>query len=317
MGPRQVTIFGASGFIGRHLVRRLAGNGARILAAGRDPEAAAPLKPMGDVGQIMPIACDVTDAAMVARAVAGADAVVNLVGVLYPSGRNTFSRVHADAPGIIAAKAAEAGIKAMVQISAVGADPGAASDYARTKAEGEAAAREAFPAVTILRPSIVFGPEDDFFNRFASLARLSPVLPLFGGGRNRFQPVYVCDVADAIAQSLTRPELRGRTFELGGPRVYTFREILELVLAETARRRILLPLPMVLADIIGWFGDVAAKLGLPPPLTRDQARQLRTDNVVTGEGFEAFGIRPTAAEVIVPTYLDRFRPHGRFTPDRP
>lgn len=316
MGPRQVTVFGASGFIGRNVVRRLAAGGVRVKAAVRDPERAAFLKPMGDVGQIAPIFCDVTDPGLVAQALAGSDGAVNLVGVLYPSGRNSFARVHAQAPGVIAAAAAKAGVKALVQISAIGADPAATSNYARTKAEGEAAARAAFPGVTILRPSVVFGPEDDFFNRFAALARLSPFLPLFGGGTNRFQPVYVGDVAMAVERALTRPDLRGRSFELGGPRVYTFAEIMELILAEIGRRRGLLPLPMKLADVIGWFGDIGAKFGLPPVLTRDQARLLRTDNVATGPGLEAFGIQATAADVVLPTYLDRYRATGRFKPSR-
>jgi uncharacterized protein YbjT (DUF2867 family) len=282
----------------------------------RDPERAAFLKTMGDVGQVAPVFCDVTDPGLVARALAGADGAVNLVGVLYPSGRNSFARVHAAAPGIIAAAAAEAGVRALVHVSAIGADPAAASSYGRTKGEGEAAARAAFPGVTILRPSVVFGPEDDFFNRFAALARLSPFLPLFGGGTNRFQPVYVGDVAMAVERALARGDLRGQTFELGGPRVYTFAEIMELILAEIGRQRVLLPLPMKLADLIGWFGDIGAKLGLPPVLTRDQARLLRTDNVVTGPGLAALGIESTAAEVVLPTYLDRFRATGRFKPSR-
>ncbi len=316
MGPRQVTVFGASGFIGRNVVRRLAAGGARVIAAVRDPERAAFLRTMGDVGQVAAVLCDVTDPGLVARALAGADGAVNLVGVLYPSGRNSFARVHAGAPGIIAAAAAAAGVRSFVHVSAIGADPAATSSYARTKGEGEAAARAAFPGVTVLRPSVVFGPEDDFFNRFAALARLSPLLPLFGGGTNRFQPVYVGDVAAAVEGALTRPDLRGGTFELGGPRVYTFAEIMELILAETGRRRILLPLPMKLADVIGWFGDIGARLGLPPVLTRDQARLLRSDNVATGPGLEALGIQPTAAEVVLPGYLDRFRATGRFKTSR-
>jgi uncharacterized protein YbjT (DUF2867 family) len=312
MGPRQITVFGASGFIGRNVVRHLAAAGARIIAAERDPERAAFLKPMGDVGQVAPLFCDVTDPGLVARALDGSDGAVNLVGVLYPSGRNSFARVHAQAPGFIATAAADAGLKALVHVSAIGADPAAASTYARTKGEGEAAVRAAFPDAAILRPSVVFGPEDDFFNRFAALARLSPLLPLFGGGTNRFQPVYVGDVAAAIEAALMRPALRGQAFELGGPQIYTFAEIMELILAETGRRRGLLPLPMKLADLIGWFGDIGARLGLPPLLTRDQARLLRTDNVASGPGLEALGVSPTALDVVLPTYLDRFRATGRF-----
>lgn len=317
MGPGQVTVFGASGFVGRHLVKRLAADGVRIVAAVRDPEAAAFLKPMGDVGQIVPVACDVRDEALVARALAGSDAAVNLVGILYESGRNRFDAIHGEAPGIIARTAAAAGLRGLVHVSAIGADEGSDSAYARSKAAGEAALRAAFPDAVILRPSIVFGPEDDFFNRFAALARLTPFLPLFGGGRTRFQPVYVCDVAEAAARALVRADARGRTYELGGPRVATFRELMEEILKVTGRRRDLLSLPMGLADVIGFFGDLGACLGIPPQLTRDQARLLRHDNVAAADGLGALGIRPTAMEVVLPAYLDRFRRAGRYRTSRP
>ncbi|MFM2129237.1 MAG: hypothetical protein RL477_783 [Pseudomonadota bacterium] len=316
MGPRQVTVFGASGFLGRHVVRRLAADGVRIVAAGRDPEAAAFLRTMGDVGQIAPLACDVRDPGSVARALAGSDAAVNLVGILYERGRNTFDAIHGEAPGIIARAAAAAGLGALVHVSAIGANVEAQSDYARSKGEGEVALREAFPDAVILRPSVVFGPEDDFFNRFACLARFVPALPLFGGGNNRFQPVYVCDVAEAVVRSLARSDARGRTFELGGPRVASFRELMETILALTGRRRGLVSLPMGLASVIGFFGDVGARLGIPPQLTRDQARLLRTDNVASADGLAALGIRATAMDVVLPTYLDRFRRAGRFSPSR-
>ncbi len=316
MVPSQVTVFGASGFLGRHVVRRLATAGCRVVAAVRDTGAAAMLQPMGNVGQIMPLRCDVRDPALVARALEGSEAAVNLVGILYETRRTRFDDLHGTAPGIIAKAATAAGTGALVHVSAVGAAPDAAARYAISKAAGEAALRAGFPAATIFRPSVVFGPEDDFFNRFAALARLSPVLPLFGGGHNRFQPVYVADVAEAVFRALTVRALRGRTFELGGPRVYSFREVLALILAVTGRDRILMPLPMALADVIGRVGDVVAWCGLPPALTSDQARLLRSDSVVTGEGFEALGIRPTAAEAILPGYLDRFRATGRFKPSQ-
>jgi NADH dehydrogenase len=316
MGPRQVTVFGASGFIGRHVVRRLAADGARVVAAVRDPVAADFLRPMGDVGQIAPLACDVRNPHLVARALRGSDAAVNLVGILFESRRIRFDAIHGEAPGVIARAAAAAGVEALVHISAIGADPAADSNYARSKGAGEAALRAGFPDAVILRPSIVFGPEDDFFNRFAALARISPVLPLFGGGTTRFQPVYVCDVAEAVVRGLTRHDLRGRTFELGGPHIRTFRELLEDILEVTGRQRGLLPLPMALADLIGYAGDVIAWFGIEPMLTRDQARQLRRDNVASGDGFDAMGIRPTAMEVVLPAYLDRFRKAGRFRPSR-
>lgn len=312
MGPGQVTVFGASGFVGRHVVKRLAAGGARIIAAVRDPEGAAFLRTMGDVGQIVPLACDVRSEALVGRALAGSDAAVNLVGILYEKGRNRFAAIHGEAPGIIGRAAAAAGLPALVHVSAIGANVEATSDYARSKGMGEAALRAAFPDAVILRPSIVFGPEDDFFNRFACLARFTPALPLFGGGKTRFQPVYVCDVAEAVARALARADARGRTFELGGPRIATFRELMEDILAVTGRRRGLVNLPMALADVIGLFGDIGACFGIPPQLTRDQARQLRCDNVAGADGLAALGIRATAMDMVLPTYLDRFRRSGRF-----
>ncbi len=312
MVPSQVTVFGGSGFIGRYVVRRLARAGCRVVAAVRDTERAAFLRPMGDVGQIAALRCDVRDPATVARALQGSDGAVNLVGILAEVGRARFQALQAEAPGTVARAAAAAGVRALVQISAVGAAPDSPSAYARTKAAGEAAARAAFPDAVVLRPSVVFGPEDGFFNRFAALLRLGPVFPLFGGGRNKFQPVYVGDVAEAVFAALTRPDLRGRTFELGGPRVYTMREVLELTLRETGRDRVLLPMPLAAGCALGMAGNVLARLGIAPPLTTDQVKLLRIDNVAAGDGLAALGIRPTAVEAVVPTYLDRFRPTGRF-----
>ena len=310
MAIKRVTVFGGSGFIGRHLVQRLARAGARVTVAVRSPRHADFLRPRGDVGQIAPVAADVLDEAAVAAAVAGADGVVNLVGIMYPRGRYGFDAVHAEGAEVVAKAAAAAGVPRLVQVSAIGADANSPSAYARSKAAGEAAARAAFPGATILRPSVLFGPEDDFFNRFAAMARLSPALPLFGGGETKYQPVYVGDVADAIVKGLTDPAAAGKTFELGGPTIYTFEELMRLVLAETEREAMLLPVPFFVADLIGTFAPLFP-LG-DPLLTRDQAKLLRIDNVVSADalGFSALGIAPTAAEAILPTYLARFRKGG-------
>ena len=310
MAQRVVTVFGGSGFIGRHLVGRLAKQGWIVRVAVRRPSRAGFLKPMGEVGQITPLRAPVRDPIAVEAALEGADAAINLVGILYERGKQTFAGVHARGAQTVADAAAAAGVERLVQVSAIGADLHAAADYARSKGAGEAAVKTAFPSATILRPSIVFGPEDDFFNRFAAMARLSPALPLIGGGSTRFEPVYVGDVAQAIAKCVADPACAGKTYELGGPRIYTFKELLQLLLSEIRRRRLLVPLPFALAEVQARFLEL-----LPvPPLTRDQLRMLRSDNVVS-EGaltLADLGIAPTAAEVILPTYLDRYRPGGRF-----
>ncbi len=310
MAARLVTVFGGSGFLGRHLVSRLAKQGWLIRVAVRRPSQANFLKPMGDVGQITPVRAPIQDELAVEAAVADAAAVINLVGILYERGAQTFAHVHARGAQGVAAAAAAAGAERFVQVSAIGADRHAEADYARSKGAGEAAVRTAFPGATVVRPSIVFGPEDDFFNRFAALARLSPVLPLIGGGRTRFQPVYVGDVAEAIVRCLDGAASQGKIYELGGPRVYTFKELMELLLREIGRRRLLLPWPFALAELQAAFLE-----RLPvPPLTRDQVRLLRRDNVVSEDALTLadLGITPTSVELIVPTYLDRYRPHGRF-----
>lgn len=305
-----VTVFGGSGFVGRYVVRALAQAGHRIRVGVRYPNLANYLPPMGHVGQIQIVRANVTDTDQVARALRGAHAAVNLVGILYESGRQRFRRVHAEAAGTIAEAAKREGLQSLAHISAIGANAQSESLYARSKSEGEARVRDAFPAATILRPSIVFGPEDDFFNRFAALARISPALPLIGGGHTRFQPVYVCDVAEAVLRCVTEPETAGRTYELGGPSVYTFKELMQLVLAETHRRRALLPIPFSIAM---WK---AAVLGLlpKPMLTRDQVRLLRQDNVVSpyARTFADLDIEPDSAEAIIPNYLWRFRREGQF-----
>jgi NADH dehydrogenase len=315
MTPRTVTIFGGSGFIGRYLVRALVPTRASILVAARRP-ALGEFTP-GELGQVVPIAADVTNDESVARAVDRAEVVINLVGILYERGGRSFQRMHVEAARRIAAASARAGAKRLIHVSALGANPRSPSEYARTKAEGERVVREAFPGATVVQPSIVFGPEDDFFNRFAVMARLAPVLPLVGGGHTRFQPVYAGDVATAIAAMIARDGTAGQTFELGGPHVYSFRELMEIVLRETARRRLLLPVPFALARIGAAAIELPFKLVPPiahwfmssPPLTRDQVSLLHSDSVVSWDalGFDALGIAPTACEVILPTYLGRYR----------
>ena len=306
MRRRRVTVFGGSGFIGRHLVNRLAARGDIVTVAVRDPEAAIFLKPMGDVGQIVIVAADIANPASVAAAVRGADAVVNLVGILWQWGRSSFSRIHAEGAGNVARAASAAGATHLVHISAIGADAGGEAEYARSKAVGEAAVREAFPKATILRPSVVFGPEDNFFNQFAELARHLPALPVFGSADGpRFQPVYVGDVADAIVVALGCAAAEGRAYELGGPRVYSFRQLMQLVLSEIGRQRPLLPIPLWLAGLAGWFLQI-----LPQPLlTRDQMLLLKRDNVIASGAatLTDLGIIPTAAESVLPAYLRRFR----------
>ncbi len=310
MRLRRVTVLGASGFIGRYVVKRLAKRGAVVAAVSRHATSAGFLRPMGDVGQVVQLDAGITDETRLAAAVAGSDAVVSAVGILYERGRQRFDTVHHQGPALLARLAAAAGAKRFVHISAIGADPASPAAYARSKAAGEAAVRAAFPGATILRPSVVFGPEDDFFNRFATLARYSPVLPLIGGGRTRFQPVYVGDVADAVVAALEQPAAPGRTYELGGPEVLSFKELMELTLRETQRRCALVNLPFGLAMLEATFLEWLPR----PPLTRDQVRMLRRDNVVAPDalGLAALGITPTALELELPLYLDRFRRGGRW-----
>lgn len=306
MEPRIVTVFGGSGFIGRYVVRRLAAADRVVRVAVRDTESAMFLKVAGDPGQVVPFPADVTDEASVARAVAGTDAVVNLVGILYQRGRRSFQRLHVDAAATIARAARAAGAGRLVQMSAIGADPDSPAEYGRTKAAGEKAAAGAFPGATIMRPSVVFGPEDDFLNRFAMMARIMPVLPVFP---TRFQPVWVGDVAEAFFRVLDDPATAGKTYELGGPQVVSFRELMQLILREIARERLLLPMPMALAEVEAFFLE---KLPVPP-LTRDQVKLLGSDNVVDAAALTLrdLGIEATAMEAIVPAYLDRFRPQSR------
>lgn len=309
---KVATVFGGSGFVGRYIVKRLAQRGYIVRVGVRDPDRANFLKPMGNLGQIVPMAASVRDDASVAALVAGAEVVVNCVGILYETGSQTFQALHAEAPGRIGRAAAAAGARHVVHVSAIGADAASPSAYARTKAEGEAALRAAFPQAVVLRPSIVFGPEDDFFNQFAALAQVLPALPLFGGGTTRFQPVYVGDVADAAMAALDRAEAAGNTYELGGPRIYTFREILEFILRTTGRKRFLISIPYSVGALQARLFELLPK----PLLTRDQLILLQRDNVVSPGALTLadLGITPKAVEAIVPTYLARFRRGGPRAP---
>ncbi len=309
-----VTVFGGSGFLGRHVVRALARRGYRVRVAVRRPELAGFLQPMGYVGQIQVIQANLRYPDSVRRAVEGADAVVNLVGILAPSGRQSFKAVQAAGARAVAEAAAAVGAR-LVHVSAIGASASSASDYAKTKAEGEAAVRAAVPDAIILRPSIVFGPEDDFFNKFAGMARMSPVLPLIGGGQTRFQPVFVGDVAEAVERAVEGLAKPGATYELGGPEVRTFEQLLRTTLHEIGAKRPLVSLPFGVAACIG---SIAQKLP-GAPITKDQVELLKSDNVVsdaaTAEGrtLEGLGVTPTALESILGSYLWRFRKAGQFT----
>ena len=311
--PKLVTVFGGSGFIGRHTVRALAKRGYRVRVAVRRPDLANFIQPLGNVGQIQPVQANVRVRWSVDRAVEGADHVINLIGILHESGRQTFSAVQDFGARAVAEAARAQGAK-MTQISAIGADLDSPSAYARSKAAGEAAVLETLPGATIFRPSIVFGPEDEFFNRFANMARFSPALPLIGGGHTRFQPVFVGDVAEALARSVDGKAAPG-IYELGGPEVRSFRQCMELMLDIIGRKRLLLPVPWPIASIQG------AVLGMLPGklLTSDQVTQLRSDNVVSDEAtaarrtLEGLGITPRAMEAILPSYLWRYRVAGQYT----
>lgn len=320
---RLVTVFGGSGFIGRHVVRALAREGWRVRVATRRPDLAFHLQPLGAVGQIHAVQANVRYKASVAHALRDAEAVVNLVGILRESGAQTFEHVHKLAAQAIAEAAKETGAAVFVHLSAIGADPAHPSDYAKSKALGEAAVRDARPDAIVFRPSIVFGPEDQFFNRFAALARVSPALPLIGGGVTRFQPVFVGDVAQAVALAVDGKAEPGRTYELGGPEIATFRAILEFILATIERKRWLVDIPFDRAKSLAGATELAIKwsFGLFPEvfaITRDQIELLRTDNVVSqqaiaeGRTLPGLGITPEAFAALVPSYLYRYRKAGQF-----
>ncbi|WP_299047689.1 complex I NDUFA9 subunit family protein [uncultured Tateyamaria sp.] len=312
---KLVTIYGGSGFVGRYIARRMAKAGWRVRVAVRRPNEAIFVKPYGVVGQVEPVLCNIRDDASVAQVMTGADAVVNCVGILAKQGKNTFEAVQAEGAARIARIAAAHGVSQMVHVSAIGADADSDSDYARTKALGEASVLEHMPGAVILRPSIVFGPEDQFFNRFASMSRLGPVLPVVGAD-TRFQPVYVDDVAKAAEVALTGGA-EGGVYELGGPDTHSFRTLMATMLEVIRRRRVVLNIPFWAASIMGFGFDMlnAFTLGLvPAQITRDQVRNLRNDNVVAegARGFPELGIKPVAMSSVLPEYLWRFRPSGQY-----
>jgi uncharacterized protein YbjT (DUF2867 family) len=308
-----VTVFGGSGFLGRHTVRALANRGYRIRVAVRRPELTGYLRPMGRVGQIHAVQANVRAPQSVAAALRDADIAINLVGILSERGRQRFDAIQAEGAETVALAAQSAGAR-LVHVSAIGADANSHSRYAHSKAEGERRVLAAAPTATIMRPSIAFGPEDDFFNRFAALARLAPALPLPGGGHTHFQPVFAGDVAEAIALAVDGSAKPAAVYELGGPAVRTFRELMSFMLATIERRRLLVPVPFGLLKLQAAFAQF-----LPgPPITPDQVEMLKRDNVVSDEArgdgrtLEALGIIPETVEAIVPTYLWRFRKTGQF-----
>jgi NADH dehydrogenase len=306
----KVTVIGGAGFLGRYLVKQLAQQGFQVRAAVRDPEAASFLKPMGDVGQVQPIQANIRNEASIARAVAGADVVINLAGVMFPGGAQSFQAVHENGAETVARAATAAGIGRLIHVSAIGADAEAKSNYARSKAAGEAMVRAAYPGAIIIRPSTIFGAEDHFFNLLARLATLTPVMPLLGGGKGRMQPVYVGDVAQAIA-ALTHGEApTGGTYELGGPQVLSMAEMLAMVCEQTGRDRLMVWYPFALVKFYAFF------LQLLPwrILTMDQVEMLKVDNVASGElpGLDELGVTPTALNAVLPRYLYRYRKAGRL-----
>ncbi len=309
-----VTVFGGSGFVGAQVVRALLRADHRVRIAVRNPNLAFESQTQGRVGQIQRVACDVSDEAQVAAALEGATAAVNLVGILYETPWRRFETLHAEAPERIARLCKQRGVERFVQVSAIGADANSASAYARSKGEGEARARAVLPSTTVVRPSVIFGRGDGLLNRFAAMASIAPALPLPGGGETRFQPVYVGDVAQAVAHAVDDASAAGKTYELGGPEVMTLKEIQELVLRETGKERALLPLPWSAAGLIGAFAEPLGWFGIAPPITRDQVTLLKSDNVVAdgAAGLTALGVQPTGIQAVAPTYLWRYRKGGQF-----
>lgn len=309
-----VTVYGGSGFLGRHVTQALARTGCRIRVAVRRPDLAGHLQPLGGVGQIHAVQANLRYPKSVAQAAEDADAVVNLVGILYETGKQRFSAVQAEGARNVARAAKAAGAEALVHVSAIGADARSPSLYAQSKAAGESHVLKEFPGAVILRPSIVFGPEDEFFNRFASLARIAPALPLIGGGKTRFQPIYAGDVARAVLAALQGRATSGQVYELGGPEVLTFKEVLQRILSYCQRRRLLVPLPFWMARMMGRVLQI-----LPAPmLTLDQVRLLERDNIVSVDAkasrrtIEGLGIESIPIDAVVPEYLERFRARGEF-----
>ncbi len=309
-----VTVFGGSGFLGRHVVRALLKRGWRVRAAVRRPDLAGYLQPLGMVGWVQPIQANLRYRWSVDRAVENVDAVVNLTAIMTPSGRQSLEAVNVFGARAVAEAARGAGLDRVVHVSALGADPEAPSAYGRSKAAGEAGVFETLPDSVVMRPSVMFGPEDHFFNRFAGMAQMSPALPLVGGGKTLFQPVFAGDVASAIADAVEGKARPGTVYELGGPEVHSFRDCMEIMLEVIGRKRMLVPLPWPVARAM------ASVLQFVPgkPLTPDQVRQLRVDNVVSeaavaeGRTIRALGIEPTTLEAVLPSYLTRFRVQGEY-----
>jgi NADH dehydrogenase len=318
MADDLVVVFGGSGFVGKQVVRALAKRGKRVRVAMRRPHLGADLRVVGDVGQIQLLQANVRYPDSVDAALEDADAVVNLVAVLHEKGPQSFQALHVDAARTIAQAAKKRGIERFVQMSALGAAP-KGSRYARTKFAGEIAVRESVPSATVLRPSIIFGPEDHFFNRFAQMARGGPVLPLIGGGKTKFQPLFVGDAADAVCAALDRADARGRTYELGGPGVYSFKQLMQFTRSEIDRRPMLISIPFVIAHPLGLLIEWGCKLVpfIDPPLTSDQVTMLHKDNIVGADAnagtIQDLGVTSLESiEAIVPSYLWRFRPYGQF-----
>lgn len=308
---KVICIFGGSGFIGRSVCQELARAGYRLKIATRIPESAYALKTYGDVGQIVPFQCNYKDVASIESAIEGCDYVINLVGILFEKGKNNFSRVHQDLPENIAKICALKKIRKFIHISALGIEK-SKSKYAKSKVKGESLVMAAYPKATILKPSVVFGPSDSFFNMFAKLATVLPVLPLIGGGKTKFQPVYVGDIALAIKNIVQEQEniYEGQSYQLGGPEIVTFKEIYQILLSEINRGRALISLPWMVAKIQGSILSLMPK----PLLTRDQVTSLQTDNIMDegAKGFKDLGVSPTAMGTVLPRYLSNFKKGGRF-----
>ncbi len=309
-----VTIFGGTGFVGRHIVKRLAAEGYTIKVATRIPEHANFLKTCGNVGQVVPFHCDYHDVASLREAIEGADIVINCIGILFQKRKNKFRRLHVELPGQIAEAAARENAERFIHISSLGADHGK-SKYATTKLEGEQAVMKACPWATILRPSVVFGSDDNFFNMFARLAGMAPALPLIGGGKTKFQPVFAGDVAQAVMAAVLLPPVgeadpRGKIYELGGPEVVSLRDIYQMVMTYTGRKRLLVPVPFFLAKLKAGFLTMLPN----PPLTPDQVESMKTDNVVSLSALTLghLGVPATGMGLVVPGYLEIYKAGGRF-----
>lgn len=305
---RTITIFGGSGFVGRYIVQKFAENGDQIRVAVRHPNSAQFLKPLGNVGQITPVQTSLSSMDNLSHIIKGSDVVINLVGILYEKGSQTFKKIHVEGASNIAKTACHLSVPTLIHMSALGANKDSRARYASTKARGEEEVMKHFPEATLFRPSVIFGNEDAFLNRFAQMALLSPFLPLIGGGRTRFQPVYVGDVADCFFKASSLETAKGQTYELGGPSIYTFKELMLYLLQTIHRQRLLLPLPFGLAKIIGGIVQFLPS----PPLTPDQVELLKTDNTLSPQSLNAedLGIVPKALETIAPLYLARYRPRG-------